>query len=154
MKQLMAFVEEARAARDYQRVVDLVPYARLLGMGCEAADEGRLLFRLDYRPENVGNQLLPAIHGGVIAAFMEHAALLQVLWNLETTVLPKVIDFSIDYLRPGRPLPTYAQCSVIRQGQRVANVAVSAWQEAPERAIATARTHFLLSKPEDGTTAG
>ncbi|WP_258868243.1 hypothetical protein [Alkalilimnicola ehrlichii] len=44
---------------------------------------------------------------------MEHSALLQILWNMESDFLPKVIDFSIDYLRPGRPetiLPS-ARCS-------------------------------------------
>lgn len=150
MKDLLKLVADARAQHDYQGVVDLVPYARLLGMDVSPSADGVLLFRLEFRQQNVGNALLPAIHGGVIAAFMEHAALLQVLWNLETATLPKVIDFSIDYLRSGRPETTYAQCSVIRQGQRVANVAVSAWQGDPQRIIATARTHFLFARSEQG----
>ena len=105
-----------------------------------------MLFSLPYRPSNIGNALLPALHGGVIAAFMEHSATLQLLWNMESTKLPKIIDFSIDYLRPGRPETLYADCSVVRQGQRVANVAVNAWQGSPERVVATARMHFLLSR--------
>lgn len=147
MKELIEFLREARAAGDCQRVVDLIPYARTLGMDFVPGERGPL-FRLEYRWENVGNYLLPAVHGGVVAAFMEHSALLQILWNLESTILPKVIDFSIDYLRPARPETTYAQCSVVRQGQRVANVAVTAWQGEPERVVATARTHFLLSRPD------
>jgi len=152
MKELIDLVLEARAAGDCQRLVDLVPYARLIGMDFSATKQG-LLFRLPFRQENVGNYLLPAIHGGVVAAFMEHSALLQILWNMESTILPKVVDFSIDYLRPARAETTYANCSVIRQGQRIANVAVSAWQGEPDRVVATARMHFLLSRPEEETGA-
>lgn len=153
MNELTRLLEEARAGGDYRKIVDLVPYARLLGMDfCDDAD-GSLLFRLEYRPQNVGNALLPAIHGGVIAAFMQHAALLQILCELESAILPKVIDFSIDYLRSGRPQPSFARCEVIRRGKRVANVAVSAWQDSREHVIATARTHFLLGQP-DAAPAG
>jgi uncharacterized protein (TIGR00369 family) len=146
MIELTELVAQARAARDYQRLAEFAPYAKLLGIQFAEEADGSLLFRLDFRPDNVGNSLLPALHGGVIAAFMEHSATLQLLWNMETTTLPKVIDFSIDYVRPGRPETLFAQCSVVRQGQRVANVAVTAWQGSPERTIATARVHFLLSR--------
>lgn len=145
MKELMTLLAEVRATGDYDRLVKLVPYAEFLGMDIAAEEQGSLLFRLAYRPENIGNALLPALHGGVLAAFMEHSAMLQILWSLDSPRLPKAVDFSIDYLRTGRPEPTYARCSIIRQGRRVANVAVTAWQSDSERAIATARTHFLLA---------
>lgn len=148
MIELTRFVADARARGDSRAMVDLIPYARLLGMDFSECEPGKLCYRLAYREQNIGNHLLPALHGGVIAAFMEHAALLELLWNQETSVLPKVIDFSIDYLRPGRPETTFAECTVVRQGQRVANVAVSAWQSSRERVIATARCHYLLSRPE------
>lgn len=148
MIEFVSFIRQARERRDYQAVVDLVPYARLLGMDFSEQD-GELLFRLVYRDQNIGNARVPALHGGVIGAFMEHSAILQLMWNLETTVLPKVVDFTIDYLRPGRPFATYARCNVLRQGQRVANVAVEAWQDDPQRLIAVARTHFLLSPADD-----
>jgi uncharacterized protein (TIGR00369 family) len=148
MSELIRFCSDARVRKDYRCLVDLIPYARLLGMDFHEEDGGGLLFRLQFHPQNIGNQRLPALHGGVIGAFMEHAALLHLLWTMEMAVIPKVIDFSIDYLRPGRPEVVYARCNVIRQGQRVANVAVTAWQGLPEKSIATARIHFLLSKPK------
>lgn len=77
---------------------------------------------------------------------MELAAQAQILWEAgnELEGLPRVVDFSIDYLRPGRPEDVMADCRVWRQGQRVANIAVVAWQGDPERIIATARGHFLM----------
>ena len=144
---LVELIAQARAEKDYDRLAEFVPYAKLLGIRFREDEAGQLLFWLDYKPENIGNALMPALYGGVIAAFMEHAATLQILWQRETVTLPKIIDFSIDYLRPGRPETLYARCSLVRQGQRIANVAVSAWQGDPERMVATARMHFLLSRP-------
>lgn len=146
MIELAELVAQVRADKDYERLAEFVPYAKLIGVSFTEQPDGSLLFSLQFRPDNIGNALLPALHGGVIAAFMEHSATLQLLWNMESTTLPKIIDFSIDYLRPGRPETLYAQCSVVRQGQRVANVAVNAWQGSPERVVATARMHFLLSR--------
>ncbi|WP_421621599.1 PaaI family thioesterase [Alkalilimnicola ehrlichii] len=121
------------------------PYARLIGMDAEVGNGG-LGFRLTYRDELIGNPALPAIHGGVLGGFMELAAQAQILWEAgnELEGLPRVVDFSIDYLRPGRPEDVMADCRVWRQGQRVANIAVVAWQGDPERIIATARGHFLM----------
>lgn len=150
---LMQEVARARESNDHQRVVELIPYARTLNMDFYDAPEG-LMFRLHYQDANIGNPNVPALHGGVIGAFMEHAGIFHILWNNETDVLPRVIDFSIDYLRPGRPEVTYALCRVWRQGKRVANVAVEAWQSDPDKPIATARAHFLLSPPAEETRDG
>ncbi|MSP52245.1 MAG: PaaI family thioesterase, partial [Alphaproteobacteria bacterium] len=62
----------------------------------------------------------------------------------ETGSIPKTINMSIDYLRPGRPLDTFARGSVTKQGRRIVNVRVEAWQDAPDRPIAAANAHFLL----------
>ena len=59
--------------------------------------------------------------------------------------LPKGIDFSIDYLRAGRPEETFAQCELVRVGARVALVQVRCWQSSPDRPIVVARGHFLLT---------
>jgi uncharacterized protein (TIGR00369 family) len=148
--ELRRLIDEARAKGDYRRIVDLVPYGRLIGLDLAPGDNGNLLFRLSFKPGNIGNPLVPALHGGVIGGFMQHAALLQVLWNLDVEVLPKAVDFSIDYLRPARLETLHAECTVVRQGQRVANVAVTAWQGSPQRIVATARIHVLLSRPCEG----
>ena len=144
MTDFVAVLQAAREVRDYQRIIELIPYARLLGIRC-GEDEHGLLFRLPFQRQNLGNPYQPALHGGVIGACMENAAILHLLWNQESIRLPKIIDFSIDYLRPGRPQELYVRCDVRRQGKRVANVGIIAWQSPEERIVATARTHFLLT---------
>ncbi len=119
------------------------PYAQLLGVEMQLIN-ATPQFVLPFRPENIGNDQLPALHGGVIGGFMETAGILHLLWLRESTETPRTVDFSIDYLRAGRAQVLYAECSVTRQGKRVANVHVSAWQESRDKPVAVARAHFLL----------
>ncbi|MCO7521127.1 MULTISPECIES: PaaI family thioesterase [unclassified Pseudomonas] len=137
---------QAHARGDYQPLLALIPYAGLIGIRCERQGDD-LLFHLPANPDNIGNPLLPAIHGGVIAGFMELSAALYLLIYSESASIPKIIDFSIDYLRAGHYRDTFAQCQLWRQGRRVTNVAITAWQGDRDAPIATARAHFKI-EPE------
>lgn len=137
----------AREHRDFEGFVALVPYARFLGLRVENHD-GALRMHLPYRAELIGNPVLPALHGGVTAAFMENAALLHLLLQLDEDRIPKSVDFAIDYLRSARPEDCYADCEITRAGGRVAHTLIRCWQSDPARPIAIARAHFLLSATE------
>ena len=121
-----------------------IPYIEFLGIRAVLGDD-LPMFRLPYQAKLIGNPHLPALHGGVIAGFAETAALLHLMQTLGGAQLPKGIDFSIDYLRAGRPVETFAQCELVRVGARVALVQVRCWQSAPDRPIVVARGHFLLA---------
>lgn len=143
MQQLLELVRQAQESGDYQPLVDLIPYARVLGVQCECYGE-EIIFRLPANPGNIGNPTIPAIHGGVIASFMELTALFQLTLQLPQPGLAKIIDFSLDYMRAGLDRDTFAICDVSRQGRRVGNCSVLAWQERKSKPIAQARAHFLL----------
>lgn len=138
-------VHQARSSGDFKPLVDGIPYAKLLGLEFQRMGND-VLFTLPKNPDNIGNPILPAIHGGVIGGFMELAASLHLVMTMDTDALPKMIDFSLDYLRAGRHQDTFAECQVWRQGSRVANVAITAWQTNRSSPIATARAHFLLAR--------
>ena len=137
-------VAELRAAGDMARINALVPYARTVGLDV-FTDDGGLVTVLRYRDSNIGNTQIPAIHGGVVGGLLEHAAILHLVTEVGVDVVPKIINISVDYLRPARTADTFARGSVIRQGRRVANVRVVAWQDDPERPVAAAHAHFMLS---------
>ena len=124
-----------------------VPYLQYLGLRVSQVG-GQPLFRMPYQEKLIGNPRLPAIHGGVIAGFAESAAMLHLIQTLRGNKLPKSIDFSIDYLRAGRPEETFASCEVVRLGSRVAMVQVRCWQRSPDYPITVSRGHFLLAEPE------
>ncbi|UTW49420.1 PaaI family thioesterase [Bacterioplanoides sp. SCSIO 12839] len=135
----------AQQTGEFQPVVDKIPYAGLIGLQFQRLGND-VLFHLPKNDNNIGNPILPAIHGGVIGGFMELSASLHLMMNMDCATTPKMIDFSLDYLRAGRHQDTFAECQVWRQGNRVANVAINAWQTTRENPIATARAHFLLSR--------
>ena len=103
-----------------------------------------LIFKLPAKDDNIGNPVLPALHGGVIAGFMEMSAIVQLMVFMQTSKVPKVVDFSIDYLRAGYHKDSFAECKITRQGRRVANVSINCWQTNRKHLIATARAHFLI----------
>ena len=135
-------VGAARQERDPQSLLDMIPYAAFIGAEVKVDDQ-RLLYWLDKRPSNIGNPSLPAIHGGVIGGFLELAAAIEIIYNLNVSDMPKVVDFSLDYLRPGRYRTIYASCKIMRQGKQLVNVSATAWQDDEQTPIATARCHFL-----------
>ena len=121
-----------------------VPYVRFLGMRVELAGD-EMTAVLPFADRLIGNPMLPALHGGVIGAFLEMTALAQLSVVQHTPKVHKTIDVTIEYLRPGRAMTTYARADLRKVGRRVANVHVEAWQEAREQPIAFLRGHFLLS---------
>ena len=124
-----------------------VPYAAYLGIRAEVHGSD-ILFILPEDKKLIGNPVLPAIHGGVIGAFMEQAAAFHLIARMDKPILPKIINFSLDYLRPARLRDTYAQCKVTRQGRSIANISITAWQTQSDEPTAIARTHFLLREPD------
>src|SRR5260221_105280 len=85
---------------------------------------------LPFSQHLVGNVMIPALHGGVIGAFMEMTALAQLSVSEPLRHQPRTIDVTIEYLRPGRAMATYARADVRKVGKRIANVQVEAWQDA------------------------
>lgn len=136
-------VREAHDTGNFAPLVASIPYATTIGLQVLRQGE-EVVFHLPIAKDNIGNPVLPALHGGVIAGFMEQAAMLHLMISMSSPGFPKIIDFSIDYLRAGLYKDTYATCQVWRQGRRVGNVAITAWQTRTNEPIATARAHFKL----------
>ena len=135
----------ARASQDYQALVDLIPYAGFLGL--TAAMQGdELITTMRYGAHLIGNPALPALHGGTLGALLESAAVFELLFRSETVVLPKTITLTVDYLRSGAPVDTHARGVVTRQGRRVANVRMEAWQVDRGKLVATAHAVFLVKR--------
>ncbi len=138
-----------------------VPYIQFLGIEFSRRGD-ELTATLPFRKDLVGNPVLPALHGGATAAFLEVTAIIELSWSLlwedleagridPTKVdrrslpkLPKTIDFSVDYLRTGLPRDAYARARVNRSGRRYASVHVEAWQDNRSRLFAQATGHFLM----------
>lgn len=142
-------------------LVSGVPYLTWLGIRFDRRGD-ELTAILPYDEKLIGNPLLPALHGGVTAAFLETTAIIELAWaamweDMESgrivpdaamadslPRLPKTIDFTVDYLRSGLPRDAYARAKVVRSGRRYASVQVEAWQDNRARLLAQATGHFLM----------
>ena len=151
-------------------LVEGVPYAGFLGIVFDRRGD-ELTAVLPFREELIGNPLLPALHGGATAAFLEVAALVELAWqalweaieggrvdpaamgSADLPRLPKTIDVTVDYLRAGLPRDAYARARVNRSGRRYASVHVEAWQDNRARPFAQCTGHFLMP-PAPAAAAG
>ena len=140
-------MSETKKVQDLNQFVQNIPYARYLGITAEQKGN-EITTVLKFDPKLVGNPVLPALHGGVIGAFLEMTAIIQLAFETGTAALPKPIGLTIDYLRSGRPLDTYARAHITKQGRRVATVHAEAWQDDRGRPIAAAHGHFLVKTEE------
>jgi len=142
-----------------------VPYLQFMGIQFDRHGD-ELTAVMPYRDDLIGNPLLPALHGGATAAFLEVTGMISLSWawlweDVESGALtvealdqgrlprlPKTIDFSMDYLRSGLPRDAYARARVTRSGRRYASVQITAWQDHYDRPIAQANAHFLMPRKE------
>ncbi|KAJ55224.1 thioesterase [Actibacterium mucosum KCTC 23349] len=145
-------------------LVQTIPFAAFLGVQFDRRGD-ELTAVLPYRDMLIGNPMLPALHGGATAGFLEVTAVVGLTWSIlwpqveaagedapdpAGIALPKTIDFTVDYLRSGLPRDAYARARVNRSGRRYASVHVEGWQDNRSRLFAQATGHFLMPEPKDG----
>ena len=160
-------VQQVKKRRDAAlgALVGSVPYISYLGVSFERRGD-ELTAVLSFDEKLIGNPFLPALHGGVTAAFLEMSAMITLSWtwlwkdiedgSLDVDALlagnlprlPKTIDFTVDYLRSGLPRDAYARARVTRLGRRYASVQTEAWQDNHDRPYAQANAHFLMPRKQ------
>ncbi|WP_417243317.1 PaaI family thioesterase [Celeribacter sp.] len=140
------------------RLMERVPYMAFMGFEFTAKGAD-LSAKMPYRADLIGNPVLPALHGGAIASFLEMTAFMSLGWSRVWMgdgclsadgevwpAVPKTIDLTIDYMRSGKAQDTFASARITRAGRRFATVHATAWQDEPDRPIADAMCHFLMPR--------
>ncbi|WP_218510664.1 PaaI family thioesterase [Variovorax sp. dw_308] len=126
--------------------LEAAPYCRYLGIRlAPGAPGGELTFHMPFDARWIGNASLPAIHGGVLATFMQAAALTATSAALSNLMPPKLVDFSLDYLSSAGAADLYAQCEMHRVGRRIAAVGIRCWQRSAEEPVALGRAHVYVA---------
>ena len=159
-------IVKQRRDKTLSALVSGIPFVKFLGITFDRRGD-ELTAVLAFDDKLIGNPVLPALHGGVTAAFLETTALVELGWqglweeiesgrrdadtlSPETLPrMPKTIDFTVDYLRMGLPRDAYARARVNRSGRRYASVHVEAWQDKRTRLFAEASGHFLMPPPSE-----
>ena len=157
-------VQVVKQRRDtaLKKLVTGVPYFRFMGISFERRGD-ELTGIMSYDDKLIGNPMLPALHGGTTAAFLEATAMITLSWSYlwediesgaidpdmpfeDLPRLPKTIGITVDYLRSGLPRDAYARARVVRSGRRYASVHVEGWQDNRDRLYAQATGHFVMPR--------
>ncbi len=125
--------------------VVLPPYGVWLGVEVSREADGSPRFRLPFGERVIGRPRF--LHGGAIAGLLELAAIGTLLDRVKDETPPprvKPVTVTVDYMRGGRERDTIAYARITRLGARVANVESYAWQEGPDKPIASSRLTLML----------
>ena len=158
-------IVKARRENALSALVAAVPFIRFLEVEFDRRGD-ELTGVLPFRQALIGNPMLPALHGGAVASFLEITSIVTLSWHYlwediesgafdpveaaagQLPRLPKTIDFTVDYLRSGLPRDAYARATISRAGRRYASVHVEGWQDHRTRLFAQASGHFLMPPKE------
>ena len=127
----------------------LSPYARALGMESCGEEDGLPVIGIDFAHHLEGRP--GALHGGAIGGILEtagYAALRAALAGESPPKRLKPVNITVQYLRGGRTVRTYAVGKITRLGRRNANLHVEAWQEDRAKPIATAVMNIMMQDAE------
>lgn len=81
---------------------------------------------LPYREELIGNPLIPAIHGGILAGLIDLAGGAAAF--TVTHAPTPTIDMRVDYIRPALEKDTVADARIVNSGSTIAFVDVDVLQ--------------------------
>lgn len=95
------------------------------------------------------------MHGGAVASLLESAAFAAVEQALAHRAAEsggpvmqwQHITTTVDYLRPGLSITSYAQARFEKLAGRSASLAVEAWNTDRSKPVATAEMTFIFKKP-------
>ena len=132
--------------------IALPPYADLLGIVVHETSEDGIILAMPFGDAVIGRPGF--LHGGAIAGLMEMALAVTLHSALgdEAALLPiKPINMTINFMRGGREVTTYASAQIDRLGTRVVNVEAHAWQTDRHAPLATASCNFLRGEAKAET---
>ena len=127
-------------------------YVQHLGMRFRSVASGSVVMEVPFRPELIGNPVLPALHGGVVSSLLDTCGGAAVWSLLRRGDSVSTVDLRVDYLRPARPETLIGVGRVIRVGNRVGVAELRAYHPDDEDrpvAIGTGVYNVRREKSED-----
>jgi uncharacterized protein (TIGR00369 family) len=124
----------------------LPPYAELLELRIAGLEAGAPVLAMPYHHGVAGRPGF--LHGGAIGGLLEMAAFAALHAAFADADRPRIkpVTVTVDFMRGGREVETFALGTVERLGTRIANVVAHAWQDDRSRPIAAARMNMLLRR--------
>ena len=126
-----------------QAKLQTLPYVRMLGFSI-VPEEGGVRGLLPFVEHLTGNPLVPALHGGVIAALAHFTAAAELMMLRGSLAMPQVFSCTIEYLASPELRDCEARASITSVSRRFANLRAVAVQPHSGKEIAAATLQFLV----------
>ena len=126
--------------------LELPAYAKALGITVCGEEDGVPVLTVEFGPSVEGRP--QHYHGGATAGLLEnagYAALRALLIAEGREAQVKPVNITVHYLSAGKSRASFAKGRITRLGRRNANISVEAWQDDPDRPIASAVMNILMS---------
>jgi len=120
------------------------PLENWFGFSSREEDSERV-YSITPTDEHIGNPLLRALHGGVVATFLEYAAYRELQHILDSGAPIEAININVDYLNSVKIHKLYASVRIAKLGRRLAMADVHAWQEDACVPVAKAACSFSIT---------
>lgn len=117
------------------------PIAAWLGFTVAESESGRV-YRLAFNETHIGNPAIRALHGGVIATFLELA--MQSELRAIGSAAAETVNVAVDYLSSSRAEDMTATVRIARIGRRLAFLEAEGRQSDGTRLVALARACLKL----------
>jgi uncharacterized protein (TIGR00369 family) len=137
-------VKRAGETRDVSMLVKSIPYFAFLGLDVLEAG-GALVIRLPGWEQHLADMRTRSLHGGVVGAAMEAAAILHLLTQ-GVMRFAETISFTMEFLRVAGQSEICTQATVVKMGRNIAHVRCEAWQADRTRLVATAHGTFMVAE--------
>ena len=119
-------------------------FAQLLGSMISESGDAFVLTPVEYM---IGNPLLPALHGGAVASFLEVAAKRALHRRLSPGQPSQLISVNLQFLATARLDALVTTPKVRRVGRRIAVVHAEAFRREDPAAVCFAQLEFAVHEP-------
>lgn len=117
-----------------------------------ARDGDGITYRLGFTEEHIGNPVLRALHGGVVSAFLESCARLELMARLPDTARLRVTSVHTSYLRSSKAQDMFARIDVQRAGRRFGFLEATGWQDGADNPVARAAIGIRIVRADTQET--
>ena len=134
---------------DEAKIEVLTPYARSLGIEVSHWDDNGPVLRVPFGEQLEGRP--GALHGGAISGLLETAGYAILRARLAEDGGPtklKPINVTVQFLRAGKTDTSFARGRIVKLGRRTANISVEAWQDDPDKVIASAVMNVMMVRED------
>lgn len=142
--------DRARHLAYVRELFERIPFNRLLGIEVRELSDARVVFRVPFREDLIGDSQRPALHGGVLSASADACGGAAVWAAIGPDDRVSTIDLRVDYLRPARPEAIDVEGTVLRVGNRVGVASIRIFHPtSPDETIADCKGVYSVKRAEE-----